>query len=95
MVPKSVISPQISNIVVKGHKMAHILFIQFSSQINFQFGSWYCFLRSMGKVIMQSQPYPVCVTFNVFCQMTIYPKVSARESQSKSLGPPEIDWSTY
>ena len=39
----------------------------------------------MGNIIMQSQPYPLSVTFNVFCQMTIYPKVSVIESQSKSL----------
>ena len=39
----------------------------------------------MGKVIMQSQPYPLSLTFNVFHQMTISPKVSVIESQSKSL----------
>ena len=48
----------------------------------------------MGKVIMQSQPYPLSVTFNVFRQMTISPKVSVIESQSKSLyiglGPQEV-----
>ena len=53
----------------------------------------------MGKVIMQSQPYPLSVTFNVFLQMTISPKVSVIESQSKSLyiglGPQEIDWNPY
>ena len=59
--------------------------MQFSAQSNFQFGSWYCFLMSMAKVIMQSQPYPLSVTFNVFHQMTISPKVSVIESQSKSL----------
>ena len=48
---------------------------------------------------MQSQPYPLSVTFNVFRQMTIYPKVSVIESQSKSLdiglGSQEIYWSPY
>ena len=48
----------------------------------------------MGNIIMQSQPYPLSVNFNVFCQMTISPKVSVIESQSKSLfiglGPQEI-----
>ena len=39
----------------------------------------------MGNIIMQSQHYPLSVTFNVFRQMTISPKVSAIESQSKSL----------
>ena len=39
----------------------------------------------MGNIIMQSQPYPLSVTFNVFRQMTIYPKVSVIESQSQSL----------
>ena len=51
----------------------------------------------MGNIIMQSQPYPLSVTFNVFCQMTISPKVSVIRSQSKSLyiglGPQQIDWS--
>ena len=50
----------------------------------------------MGNIIMQSQPYPLSVTFNVFRQMTISPKVSVIESQSKSLlmglGPQEIYW---
>ena len=68
--------------------------MQFSAQSNFQFVSWYCFLRSMGNIIMQSQPYPLSVTFNVFRQMTISPIVSVIESQSKSLyiglGPQEI-----
>ena len=53
----------------------------------------------MVNIIMQSQPYPLCVTFNVLCQMTISPKVSVIKSQSKSLyiglGPNEIDWSPY
>ena len=54
----------------------------------------------MGNTIMQSQPYPLSVTFNVFLrQMTISPKVSVIESQSKSLyiglGSLEIDWSPY
>ena len=53
-------------------------------------------MRSMDKDKMQSQPYPLSVTFNVFRQMTISPKVSVIESQSKSLyiglGPQEIDW---
>ena len=53
----------------------------------------------MGNIIMQSQPYPLSVTFNVFHQMTIYPKVSVIESQSKSLdiclGSQEIYWSPY
>ena len=48
----------------------------------------------MGNIIMQSQPYPLSVTFNVFRQMTISPKVSVIESQSKSLyiglGPQDI-----
>ena len=48
----------------------------FSAQLNFQFGSWYCFLKSMGNIIMQNQPYPLSLTFNVFRQMTIFPKVS-------------------
>ena len=39
----------------------------------------------MGNIIMQSQPCPLSVTFNVFLQMTISPKVSVIESQSKSL----------
>ena len=39
----------------------------------------------MGNIIMQSQPYPLSVTFNVFCQMAISPKVSLIRSQSKSL----------
>ena len=56
-----------------------------SAQLNFQFGSWYCLLRSMGNIIMQSHPYPLSVTFNVFCQMTISPKVSVIGSQFKSL----------
>ena len=49
----------------------------------------------MGNIIMQSQPYPL----SVFRQMTIYPKVSVIESQSKSLyiglGSQEIYWSPY
>ena len=53
----------------------------------------------MGNIIMQSPPYPISVTFNVFCQMTISPKVSVIESQPKSLyiglGPHEIYWSPY
>ena len=53
----------------------------------------------MGNIIMQSQPYPLSVTFNVFRQMTIYPKVGVIESQSKSLyiglGPQDIYWSPY
>ena len=53
----------------------------------------------MGNIIMQSQPYPQSMTFNVFRQMTISPKLSVIESQSKSLyvgfGPQEIDWSPY
>ena len=53
----------------------------------------------MGNIIMQSQPYPLCVTFNVLCQMTISLKVSVIESQSKSLyiglGHKVIDWSPY
>ena len=48
---------------------------------------------------MQSQPYPLSVTFNVFRQITIYPKVSVIESQSQSLelglGSQEIYWSPY
>ena len=39
----------------------------------------------MGNIIVQSQPYPLSVTFNVFHQMTISPKVSVIQSQSKSL----------
>ena len=39
----------------------------------------------MGNTIMQSQPYPLSVTSNVFLQMTISPKVNVIESQSKSL----------
>ena len=39
----------------------------------------------MGKVIMQSQPYNLSLTFNVFHQMTISPKVGVIECQSKSL----------
>ena len=44
----------------------------------------------MSNIIMHSQPYPLTpyplsVTFNVFPQMTISPKVSVIESQSKSL----------
>ena len=54
---------------------------------------------SMGNIIIQSKPYPLSVTFNVFRQMTISPKVSVIESQSKSLyiglGPQEIDWSPH
>ena len=54
---------------------------------------------SIGNIIMQSQPYPLSVTFNVFRQMTIYPKVSVIESQSKSLyiglASLEIYWSPY
>ena len=34
---------------------------------------------------MQSQPYPLSVTFNVFRQMTISPEVSVIGSQFKSL----------
>ena len=53
----------------------------------------------MGNIIVQSQPYPLSVTFNVFHQMTISPKVSVIESQSKSLyiglGQQEIYWSPY
>ena len=53
----------------------------------------------MGNIIMQSQPYPLSVTFNVFCQMTISPKVSVTGSQFKSLyigfGSEGIDWSPY
>ena len=53
----------------------------------------------MGNIIMQSQPYPISVTFNVFRQMTVSPKVSVIESQSKSLytglGPQNIYWSPY
>ena len=53
----------------------------------------------MGNIIMQSQPYPLSVTFNVFRQMTIYPEVSVIESQSKSidigLGSQENYWSPY
>ena len=53
----------------------------------------------MGNIIMQSQPYPISVPFNVFRQMTTSPKVSVIESQSKSLyiglGPQEIYWSPY
>ena len=53
----------------------------------------------MGNIIMQSQAYPLRVTSNVFCQMTISPKVSVIESQSKSLyiglGPQESYWSPY
>ena len=49
----------------------------------------------MGNIIMQSQPYPLSVNFNVFHQMNISPKVSVIESQSKSpfigLIPQEID----
>ena len=48
----------------------------------------------MGNIIMQSQPYALSVTINVFRQMIISPKVSVIESQSKSLyiglGPQEI-----
>ena len=53
----------------------------------------------MGNIIMQSQPYPLSVTFNVLRQMTISPKVSVIESHSKSLyiglGPPKNYWSPY
>ena len=53
----------------------------------------------MGNTVMQSQPYPLSVTFNVFRQMTISYKVSVIESQSKSIyigsGCQEIDWSPY
>ena len=53
----------------------------------------------MGNIIMQSQPYPLSVTFNVFRQMTISPKVSVIGSQSKSLyiglEPQETYWSPY
>ena len=53
----------------------------------------------MGNIIMQSQPYPLSVTFNVFRQMTVSPNASVIESQSKSLyiglGPQEIYWSPY
>ena len=53
----------------------------------------------MVNIIMQSQPYPISVTFNVFRQMTISPKVSVIESPSRSLyiglGPQEIYWSPY
>ena len=53
----------------------------------------------MGNIIMQSQPYGPSVTFNVFRQITISPKVSVIESQSKSLyiglGPQDIYWSRY
>ena len=53
----------------------------------------------MGNIIVQSQPYPLSVTFNVLHQMTISPKVSVIESQSKSLyiglGPQDIYWSPY
>ena len=40
----------------------------------------------MGNIIMQSQPYPLSVTFNVFRQMTISPKASVIRSQSKIIG---------
>ena len=40
----------------------------------------------MGNIIMQSQPYPLSVTFNVFGQMTISPKASVIRSQSKIIG---------
>ena len=49
---------------------------------------------------MQSQTYPLSVTFNVLRQMTISPKVRV-ESQPKSLytciglGSQEIYWSPY
>ena len=76
-------------------KLAHIFFKQFSAQLNFHLGSWYCFLRSMSNIVMQSQPYPLSVTFNVFRQMAISPKVSLIRSQSKrlyiGLGNLEID----
>ena len=53
----------------------------------------------MGNIIMQSQPYRLSVTFNVFRQMIISPKVSVIESQSKSLylglEPQDIYWSPY
>ena len=53
----------------------------------------------MGNTIMQSQPYPLSVTSNVFRQMTISPKVSVIVIQSKSLyiglGPQEIYWNPY
>ena len=49
----------------------------------------------MGNIIMQSQPYPLSVTFNVFRQMTISPKVSVIESLYIGLGPQEIYWSPY
>ena len=39
----------------------------------------------MGNIILQSQPYALSVTFNVFHQMTISPKVSVIRIQSKSL----------
>ena len=37
----------------------------------------------MGNIIMQSQPYPLSVTFNDFRQMTISPKESVIRSQVK------------
>ena len=53
----------------------------------------------MGNIIKQSQPYPLSMTFNVFSQMTISPKVNVIESQSKSLyiglGPQDIYWIPY
>ena len=48
---------------------------------------------------MQIPLITLSMTFNVFCQMTISPKVSVIESPSKSLYrgllPQEIDWSPY
>ena len=37
----------------------------------------------MGNIIMQSQPYPLSVTFNIFRQMAISPKVSLIRSKVK------------
>ena len=49
----------------------------------------------MGNSMIQSQPYPLSVTFNVFRRMIKSPKVSVIGSQFKSLyiglGPQEID----
>ena len=39
----------------------------------------------MGNIILQNQPYPLNVSFNVFHQMTISPLVGVIRSQFKSL----------
>ena len=72
--------------------------MKFSAQINFHFGSWYCFLGSVGNIIMRSQPYPLS-DFNVFRQIGMSPEVSVIGSQLRSLyiglGSQGIDWSPY